>query len=114
FLHNQARVAVRQQIINSVSDGIKAPDTLLKAVALYRGEDRTVEYIVLPRSLVEPIEEPTDDALSTWFEKEKKNYTAPEYRKFSYVRLEPTDIADPASISDEQVRQDYDAHKSRY
>ncbi|TIP97441.1 MAG: peptidylprolyl isomerase, partial [Mesorhizobium sp.] len=76
---------VRQQIVEAVSDGLKAPNTFLKAVALYRGEDRTIDYVTLPKSLVEPIEAPSDTTLSAYFEENKKTYAAPEYRKFSYV-----------------------------
>ncbi len=68
YLQNRGQVAIRQQIVEAVSDGLKAPDTFLRAVALYRGEDRTAEYIVLPKSLAEPIEEPSDAVLSTYFE----------------------------------------------
>ena len=112
---NRAQVAIRQQIVEAVSDGLKAPDTFLRAVALYRGEDRTVDYLVLPRSTVEPIEEPADDVLSSLVRRATRaRYAAPEYRKIAYVKLEPEDIADVGAISDEQVQQDYDKNKSRY
>lgn len=114
YLKNRAQVAVRQQIVEAVADGIKAPDTFLRAVALYRGEDRTIDYLSLPKSLVEPIAAPTDEVLKTWFEENKKNYAAPEYRKLSYVKLEPEDIMDLGSVTDEQVRQDYDKNKSHF
>ncbi|KQZ13692.1 peptidylprolyl isomerase [Mesorhizobium sp. Root554] len=114
YLKNRSQVAVRQQIVEAVSDGMKMPDTFMKAVALYRGEDRTVEYLVLPKSLVEPIEAPSDSALSTYFDQNKKTYAAPEYRKFSYVRLEPEDIMDLSAVSDQQVAEDYEKNKARY
>ena len=114
YLRNRQQVAVRQQIVEAVSDGIDAPAAFLKAVALYQGEDRTVEYLVLPKSLVEPIEEPSDSILSTWFEERKGSYAAPEYRKISYVKLEPEDIADTLSITDEQAKADYEKNKARY
>lgn len=114
YLKNRAQVAVRQQIVEAVSDGLKAPDTFLKAVALYRGEDRTVEYLTLPKSLVEPIGAPSDEALKTYFEENKKAYAAPEYRKFSYVRLDPEDIMDLSSVTDQQVREDYEKNKALY
>jgi peptidyl-prolyl cis-trans isomerase D len=114
YLRNREQVAMRQQIVEAVSDGLAAPETFLRAVALYQGEDRTVEYIVLPQSLVEPIEDPTDDALAAWFEERKQSYAAPEYRKIAYVRLEPADIADPAAITEDQVREDYERHRSEY
>lgn len=114
YLRNRQQVAIRQQIVEAVSDGLEAPATFLSAVALYRGEDRTVDYVVLPRSLVEPVEAPTDAVLSTWFEERKASYAAPEYRKIAYIKLEAEDIADPAAVSDEQVAADYAANKARY
>ncbi|MEW6631963.1 MAG: peptidyl-prolyl cis-trans isomerase [Pseudomonadota bacterium] len=114
YLKNRSQVAVRQQIVEAVSDGLKAPQTFLKAVALYRGEDRTIDYIVLPKTLVQPIEAPSDSVLSAYFEANKKNYAAPEYRKFSYVRLEPQDIMDPSSVTDQQVADDYKKNIARY
>lgn len=114
YLKNRAQVAVRQQIVEAVSDGLKAPDTFFKAVALYRGEDRTIDYLTLPKSLVEPIEAPSDSALSAYFEENKKTYAAPEYRKFSYVRLEPEDIMDLSAVTDQQVSDDYNKNKARY
>lgn len=114
YLSNRSKVAVRQQIVEAVSDGLKTPDTFLHAVALYRGEDRTVDYLVLPKSLVEPIPAPSDSDLSSYFEANKKAYAAPEYRKFSYARLDPEDIMDLSSVTDQQVKDDYEKNKERY
>lgn len=114
YLKNRAQVAIRQQIVDAVADGMKAPDTFFRAVALYRGEDRTVEYVALPKTLVEPVEEPTEDQLKTYFEANKATYAAPEYRKIAYVKLEPVDIADESAVTDEQVRADYEANKARF
>ena len=114
YFRNQEQVAVRQQVVEAVSDGIKAPDAFLRASALYRGEDRTVEYLVLPSLLVQPIEEPAPDTLAAWFEQRRAQYAAPEFRKIRYLRLNPDDIADESSVSDEDVRKDYEANRDRY
>jgi peptidyl-prolyl cis-trans isomerase D len=114
YLSNRSQEAVRRQIIEAVADGMKAPDTFLRAVALYGGQDRTAEFIALPRSTVEPIEAPGDAVLSTWFEERKAQYAAPEYRKIAYLKLEPEDIADESAISDDQLRADYEKNKARF
>lgn len=114
YFDTRANEAVRLQIVDATTNGMQAPATFLRAVALYRGEDRTVDYIVLPKSLVEPIEDPSADTLAKWFETNKAKYAAPEYRKISYVKLEPEDIMDAASITDQQVSEDYEAHKDKY
>jgi peptidyl-prolyl cis-trans isomerase D len=114
YLTSRGKVAIRQQIVEAVSDGLKAPDAFLRAVALYRGEDRTVDYIALPKALVEPVEEPSAEVLTKWFEENKKTYAAPEYRKIAYIKLEPEDIADTTAITDEQVKADYEANKAKF
>ena len=35
-------------------------------------------------------------------------------RKIAYVKLEPEDISDPAAVTDEQVKEDYEKNKARY
>lgn len=114
YFADRANVAMRQQIVDATTDGLRAPDTFFKAVALHQGEDRTVEYLIVPRSSVEPIAEPANDVLATWFDTVKPRYAAPEYRKISYVRLEPQDVADPAAVTDDQVKEDYEKNKARY
>lgn len=114
YLRNRQQAAIREQIVEAVTHGMEMPAAFLKAMTLYRGEDRTVEFIALPKSLVEPIEEPSDSVLSAWFEQNKAKYAAPEYRKISYIKLEPEDIADPSAITDEQVAKEYEAGKARF
>ncbi|WP_025031097.1 SurA N-terminal domain-containing protein [Nitratireductor aquibiodomus] len=114
YLKNREQVAIRQQIVEAATDGMNVPDELFKNLALYRGEDRTVEYLAVPRALVEPVAQPDDATLQAWFDERKDAYAAPEYRKFSYVKLEPSDIADPEGISDAQVQKAYEDLRDRY
>ncbi|WP_367714786.1 SurA N-terminal domain-containing protein [Nitratireductor sp. GISD-1A_MAKvit] len=114
YLQNREQVAIRQQIVEAATDGMSVPDEMFRNMALYRGEDRTVEYVRLPRTLVEPVDKPDDTTLQAWFEDRKSDYAAPEYRAFSYVKLEPSDIADAASVSGEQVQKAYEDLRQRY
>src|SRR5690606_11664835 len=98
----------------AVATGVAAPATLLQNIALYRGEDRTVEYVVLPRSMVEPVEAPTDEALQTYFNQNKAAYAAPEFRTISFVKLEPEDIAEPETIAKEDVERAYEQQRANY
>ncbi len=114
YLKSRERVAVRQQIVEAVADGAKLPDVYLQAMAVHSGESRDVDYVKLPVSLVQPINEPTDAELTKFFDERKDSYKAPEYRKFSYVKLAPEDIADTAAVDDAAVRADYDKNIARY
>ena len=114
YLKSRSQVAVRTQIIEAVSDGFKAPDTLVAALAQFESETRDVDYLLLTKDVLGPIAPADDAALKTYFEANKAKYAAPEYRKITYVKLQSEDITDPSSITDEAVREDYDAHLSKY
>lgn len=114
YLTYQQQAGARAQLVSALTGGLKTPSAFLDAVALYRGEDRTVEFVTLPQSLVEPIANPSDKVLQEWFEKHKKQFAAPEYRKVEYVSLEPADIADPSAVPEADVEQYYKDHLNEY
>jgi peptidyl-prolyl cis-trans isomerase D len=114
YLDNRAQVARRQQIVEAVADGIKAPNTLLKAVALYKGESRTVDFVAMPKDFIKDVADPSDADLKTYFEANKEAYGAPQYRKVSYVKLEPKDIANSATVTPEEIKTEYDKNIERY
>lgn len=114
YIKERSKVAVRSQIVEAVSDGFKAPKVLVDALRHYRDEARAVDYLLLSNANIDPVKAPAEDVLSKWFEGVKSRYRAPEYRSFAYVKMQPADIADTASISDEQVRAEYDKRKDSY
>lgn len=114
YLNSVTRQAVRSQIVDAVSDGFAAPQVLTDALKAYGNESRDIDYLILGASNIEPVKPPVDDVLAKWFEANKGKYKAPEYRKFSYVKLEPADIADMSAITDQAVQEDYEKRKDSY
>ncbi|MDP2121385.1 MAG: SurA N-terminal domain-containing protein [Hoeflea sp.] len=114
YLRSRGQVAVRTQIVEAVADGFDAPEALIAALARYQEETRDVDYLLLTRAGIDPVVAPTDSELAGWFEENKATYTAPEYRKITYVKLQTEDIAAPEAISEEAARADYEARKDRY
>ncbi len=114
FIVSQENTAIRSQIVEAISDGYQAPATLLSAINMFDNEARTLDYVVLNPDILGPMNEPNDEDLKNYFDDNKANYRAPEYRKITYVTLRASDIADPAAVSDEAVRNDYEARKDRY
>ena len=101
YIKERSKVAVRSQIVDAVSNGFTAPKTLVDALKLYREESRGIDYLLLTNANIEPIKAPADDVLAKWFEGAKPRYRAPEYRKVAYLKLQPDDIADVASVTDD-------------
>lgn len=114
YLVSVTQQAVRSQIVDAVSDGFSAPKVLTDALAAYGNESRDIDYLILGKASIEPTKPPADDVLAKWFEANKEKYKAPEYRKFSFVKLEPGDIADPSAVSEDAIREDYERRKESY
>ncbi len=114
YIRERSKVAVRSQVVDSVSDGFKPPQVLVDALKQYRDESRTVDYLLLSNANIDPVKAPAEDVLAKWFDGVKSRYRAPEFRTFAYVRLQPADIADASSIGDDQVRTEYEKRKDSY
>ena len=114
YIEERSKVAIRSQIVDATADGFVAPKVLIDAIKAYRYENRDINYILLTNANIEPIKAPDDATLAAWFETTKSGYRAPEYRSFNYVKLEPSDIADTATITDDQIREDYERRKASY
>lgn len=114
YIKSQSKAAVRSQIVDAIADGFKAPKTMTDAMATYRAQTRDIRYVLVAASNIDPVKAPADDVLAKWYDQHKKDYAAPEYRKFTYMKLEPADIADPAAIAEADVKADYEKNKSRY
>ena len=114
YIKERSKVAVRSQIVEAVSNGFVAPKTLVDAVKQYHDESRSIDYLLLTNANIDPIKAPADDVLSKWFDGVKSKYRAPEYRKFSYVKLQAEDIADPASVTDDAARAEFEKRKNSF
>jgi len=114
YIRNRQDVAIRQQIVEAVSDGIDVPQVMLEAFAKHNGEKRDVQYFIVGENAIEPVSTPTDDVLQAYFEANKAAYRAPEYRKINFVRLTPDAILDEVSVPEADVRADYEARMDRY
>lgn len=114
YIRNREAVAVRQQIVEAVSDGIAVPQVMLDAFAQHQGEKRDIDLVSVGESSIEPVTTPDDTVLTAYYEKNKDVYRAPEYRTIDYVRLTPEAIIDEAAVSEDDIRKDYESHKAKY
>lgn len=102
---------LRDQLISSLMAGPPAPESFSRTLLLRESETRRVGYLIITDDMAGPAKEPTADDLKKFFEENKKEFTAPEYRTFNAVILNPEDFA--ATPSEEELLKSYEANKAR-
>ncbi|MCV0429826.1 MAG: peptidyl-prolyl cis-trans isomerase, partial [Roseibium sp.] len=79
-----------------------------EALDAYQRETRGVEYLLISTDTIGEIEDPSTDALSSYFEEKKDNFRAPEFREIKYVALTPDTLARPEDVNEEDARSEYE------
>ncbi|WMS41316.1 SurA N-terminal domain-containing protein [Acuticoccus sp. MNP-M23] len=110
YLEVERAAAAQDILIGSLVGGLKVPEPYLQAYNRYQNQTRTVRYITLTDDALGPIEDPTQAALQTYYDANKADFRAPEYRGLSMVTLSPEALAEPDAVSAEAVRRAYDAN----
>ncbi len=114
YIEEQRATALRRQIASGLAGGFRAPEAMLELYYRYENETRTVDYVILTAANAGDIAEPDDTVLGTYYESRKAAFRAPEYRKFSYMTLEPQNIAKPGEVTDAEARQRYDSQQGKF
>jgi peptidyl-prolyl cis-trans isomerase D len=114
FVAEQRRQIMRQHLTGSVTHITPVPKTFMEALNRYQNERRAVEFVTLDGAQAGTIPDPTPDQLSKYFEQNKAEFRAPEYRRLVVVRLTPTDVAKWITVSDADARKMYDQNRSRF
>jgi len=108
FVVQRREVAERGQLAEGIAGSMKAPISYLEALAAYQSETRTADYLLVTPQFIGEIADPSEETLTAYFEENKADFRAPEYREINYVALTPEAVARPQDISDEFAREEYE------
>ncbi|WP_373236088.1 peptidylprolyl isomerase [Cohaesibacter celericrescens] len=114
YVLTREALETRRQLAAALTGKSTIPTAALKAFNGFTFEKRDVNYIALKEEAIGDIEEPSDDALNKYFEEKKIAFRAPEYRSFEILKLEPGDIIDTESVTDEDAKIFYETAASRF
>ncbi len=112
YIEDVRRGLVRNQITGSVGAGVEVPQPMVEALYRLRNEERTISYVVIDKTAIEPVGEPNEAELQAYYEDNKARYRAPEYRQIAMLTLDPAAIADPAAVSEDDVKAEYESRKA--
>ncbi|MGJ0511669.1 SurA N-terminal domain-containing protein [Methylocystis sp.] len=113
FVADQKNVYLRKMITDIVVAGVEPPKLMVEAIYRFRNESRTIDYVILPPSLVSAAPTPSDEELKKYFDEREQTFRAKEYRKLTALVVSPSTVGKPESVSAEQARKLYDEVKSK-
>lgn len=114
FVAEQRRRLLRNAIGEAVGGAPAAPEVLAAAVDRYRNETRSAEYILVTADLLDELPTPSEAELATFFEENRTDFRAPEYRRLALIPIEPEDIVDQIPVSDEDARAAFEARAHQF
>jgi peptidyl-prolyl cis-trans isomerase D len=104
----------REMLTGSLTGPVSAPEPLVDALYRYRNEQRRGRFLLVDPASIADLPEPTEEQLATFLEEHEGQFTAPEYRKITFVTLAPEDLLEEVAISDEQVEAAYQERIEQY
>lgn len=113
YLAEQRRVGLRRQIAGTISAGLEPPKLLIDALTRFQNEQRSVDYIKLDAAQAGTIEPPSPEALAAYFDDHKTQFRAPEYRKLSFVAINPEEVGKWSEVSDEDAKKVFEQRRDR-
>jgi peptidyl-prolyl cis-trans isomerase D len=113
YVADQRRVSLRRQIAGTISAGLEPPKVLIDALSRFQNEQRSIEYIKLDAAHADAIDQPSPETLAAYFDDHKTQFRAPEYRKISFVVINPEEIGKWATISDEDAKKRFEERRGK-
>lgn len=114
FAAEQRKLTLRRELAETVSGDLNPPKTLEQAYNRYENEQRAIDYVTLDRARAGDIAPPAADEIQSYFESQKSQFRAPEYRSVVIMSVTPADVARPEDVSDADAKRYYDANVARY
>jgi peptidyl-prolyl cis-trans isomerase D len=103
-----------RQILDAVGEAAAMPSALASLLRQHRYERRAAETLtILSADQADP-GEPTDAQLEEVHASQSERFTAPEYRKITFVHLDPEQLMDGVDVTEEELVEAYEANADRY
>jgi peptidyl-prolyl cis-trans isomerase D len=106
--------AARTQLLSAVTAGFMMPSDYAAAIFSYINELRAAEYVVLSPNAVGTIAPPPEATLAAYVKAHPERFSTPEYRAVSVAEISVDDVASTINVSDKQVQDELNLHKSEY
>lgn len=104
----------RQILMNTFESAAMSPQLAVDALFKARAQKRILDVVVVDSSkMTKDIPTPDDQALRAFYDANQKLFAVPEYRAVTIGVLSVASIAKDVSISDEQIKKEYEAKREQ-
>jgi peptidyl-prolyl cis-trans isomerase D len=114
FIAEEKKAIAGREILAAFESFGLVPQSVAMSVASARGQQRILDVVTLANDSITNIVAPNDKVLQEFYNKNGKDFTAPEYRAVTIARLMSSDVTKDVRISDDEVKKEYDDHKDQY
>ena len=104
----------RTQYLSMIGAAPAAPKRMTETLFAYYNEKRVAEVLAIPYSTVAVLPAPDDAQLAEFHTKNAARFTAPEFRKLTYISLTADDLAKEIAISDEEIAAEYASRQDEF
>jgi peptidyl-prolyl cis-trans isomerase D len=105
---------LRAQLLGGIVRGGPASPAMVDGLIAREVEMRDVSYVTIGADAAGVAPDVTPEALSAYYEKNKSQFMAPEYRTLTAVILKNEDYIDRTEASEDKLREIYNANKAKY
>jgi peptidyl-prolyl cis-trans isomerase D len=115
YFANVRNDLIRNAIVGAVVSGARAPAPIVDRLFVYRSERRAGEFVfVASQSLPAPEEAPTEEQLRQLYDDRIDNFTTPEFRAISVLRVGPDDLAARMQPAESDIRDEYQSRINEF
>lgn len=109
------REAARTLVQGAIIAGVVMPESMLDTIANYVAARRSFTFARLDASnLSEPLSDPTDADLQTYYDTHPDDFTLPETKRLTYVWMSPAMLLDQVEVDDGALQSLYQERTAQY
>jgi len=105
---------VRRMLTESLTAPIEVPQSLAEALYRHRHEQRAGRMLEVTADSIADVPEPSEAELAEYHEEHQDRFRAPQYRKVTFVTLEPEDLLAEVQITQADIEAAYEARSAQY
>jgi peptidyl-prolyl cis-trans isomerase D len=104
----------RDQLLGTVAASRPAPTILAEAVYRVRQEQRNALVAIVPRDDTLEVPDPDEATIEAFHQEHAAQFTAPEYRTITLLRLTPALLVDTIELSDDDLLAEYEERVAEF